>query len=59
MSTYTSYKFRTENGDVGRLSDGILTLGGADNVNCDRQWVGSYMLNVTDVMGAWVLPFDR
>ncbi|KAH7705786.1 Protein ASP-1 protein6, partial [Aphelenchoides avenae] len=52
------YYARTELGDGDRVSDGTLTLGGADSVNCDREWVGSYMMNVTDVMGAWVLPFD-
>ncbi|KAH7709455.1 Protein ASP-7 [Aphelenchoides avenae] len=53
------YYARTEAGDGHSGSDGVLTLGGADSVNCDSQWIGSYKLNETDgPTGAWKLRFD-
>ncbi|KAH7695110.1 Protein ASP-7, partial [Aphelenchoides avenae] len=55
----TIYYARTEAGDGNSGSDGVLTLGGADSVNCDSQWIGSYALNMTEAhFGAWMLRFD-
>ncbi|KAH7709454.1 Protein ASP-7 [Aphelenchoides avenae] len=55
----TIYYARTEVGDGHSGSDGLLTLGGADSVNCESQWTGSYKLNVTEGRtDAWALSID-